>query len=46
MKRKYESEIWFQGKSISECISAKDALKISLMESLETMLVCKDSFRF
>ncbi|ONI32269.1 hypothetical protein PRUPE_1G357400 [Prunus persica] len=43
MKRKYESELWFQGKSISECISAKDALKISLMESLETMLGCKSN---
>lgn len=43
MKRKFESELWFQGKSLSECISAKDALKISLTEILETMLVCKAS---
>ncbi|CAN6582421.1 unnamed protein product [Malus baccata var. baccata] len=43
MKRKFESELWFQGKSLSECISAKDALKISLTEILETMLGCKSS---
>ena len=40
MKTKYESEPWFPE---TECISAKDALKISLTETLETMLVCKDS---
>lgn len=43
MKTKYESEPWFPEKSLPECISAKDALKISLTETLETMLVCKDS---
>lgn len=39
MKRKYGSEPWFQGKSHFECISVKDALKISLVKPLETILV-------
>lgn len=43
MKTKYESEHWFQERSLPECISAKDALKISLTETLETKLVCSDS---
>ncbi|XP_062025079.1 uncharacterized protein LOC133741150 isoform X1 [Rosa rugosa] len=43
MKTKYESEHWFQERSLPECISAKDALKISLTETLETKLDCKSS---
>lgn len=39
MKRKYGSELWFQGKSHNECISVKDALKISIVKPLETILV-------
>ncbi|XP_050365041.1 uncharacterized protein LOC126783586 [Argentina anserina] len=43
MKTKYDSELWFQERSLPECISAKDALKVSLTESLESMLDCKSS---
>ena len=42
MKRKYGSEPWFEGKSLSQSISAKDALKFSLAKPLETLLVSKD----
>ncbi|KAF3446860.1 hypothetical protein FNV43_RR12040 [Rhamnella rubrinervis] len=43
MKRKYGSELWFQGKSHNECISVKDALKISLVKPLETFLDCESN---
>uniref|UniRef100_A0A2N9FLI3 tRNA pseudouridine(55) synthase n=1 Tax=Fagus sylvatica TaxID=28930 RepID=A0A2N9FLI3_FAGSY len=41
MKRKYGSEPWFEGKSLSQSISAKDALKFSLAKPLETLLGAK-----
>jgi tRNA pseudouridine synthase 10 len=43
MKSKYGSELWFQGRSLSQCISAKDDLKFYLTKPLETLLVSKDS---
>jgi tRNA pseudouridine synthase 10 len=43
MKSKYGSELWFQGRSLSQCISAKDALKFYLTQPLEALLVSKDS---
>ncbi|XP_015887395.1 uncharacterized protein LOC107422452 isoform X1 [Ziziphus jujuba] len=43
LKKKFGSELWFQGKSQSECISVKDALKISIIKPLESMLGCKSS---
>ncbi|PON93993.1 hypothetical protein TorRG33x02_103830 [Trema orientale] len=39
MKKKYGSEPWFQRKSLSECVSVKDALKTSITKPLETLLV-------
>ncbi|KAE8057328.1 hypothetical protein FH972_014029 [Carpinus fangiana] len=41
MKSKYGSELWFQGRSLSQCISAKDALKFYLTQPLEALLDCK-----
>lgn len=41
MKSKYGSELWFQGRSLSQCISAKDALKLYLTKPLETLFDCK-----
>lgn len=39
MKQKYSSEDWFQEMLQSEFISVKDALKLSITEPLETLLV-------
>ncbi|CAK8569752.1 unnamed protein product [Lathyrus sativus] len=39
MKTKYGSQPWFQ----DTCISAKDALKFSIMHPLENLLECKSS---
>lgn len=39
MKKKYGSEGWFQEKFLAEHISVKDALKLSITSSLETLLV-------
>ncbi|KAL3505454.1 hypothetical protein ACH5RR_035295 [Cinchona calisaya] len=39
MKKKYGSEDWFLAKSVSECISVKDALKLSIADPLEKLLV-------
>lgn len=41
MKEKYSSEDWFQEMLQSESISVKDALKLSITNPLETMLVSK-----
>lgn len=41
MKSKYGSEPWFQEMSLSQSISAKDALKFYLTNPLETLLDCK-----
>ncbi|XP_028064752.1 putative tRNA pseudouridine synthase Pus10 isoform X2 [Camellia sinensis] len=43
MKRKYSSELWFQEKFLSERISAKDVLKLSITNPLETLLDVKSS---
>lgn len=43
MKKKYGSELWFQEKFLSERISAKDALKLSLCNPLEKLLDVKSS---
>ncbi|KAL5557781.1 hypothetical protein UlMin_033992 [Ulmus minor] len=43
MRRKYGNEPWFQRKSSSECISVKDAIKISITKPLETKLACKSN---
>lgn len=39
MKKKYGSEGWFQEKFLAEHFSVKDALKLSITSSLETLLV-------
>uniref|UniRef100_A0A5B7BN46 tRNA pseudouridine(55) synthase n=1 Tax=Davidia involucrata TaxID=16924 RepID=A0A5B7BN46_DAVIN len=41
MKRKYDSEPWFQEKFLSERISAKDVLKLSITNPLESLLDVK-----
>lgn len=38
MRKKYGSEHWFQAKSVSEYISIKDALKLSIVDPLEKLL--------
>lgn len=43
MKKKYESELWFQESSLSEYISAKDAFRCAIADSLETLLGVKSS---
>ncbi|XP_004292924.1 PREDICTED: putative tRNA pseudouridine synthase Pus10 [Fragaria vesca subsp. vesca] len=43
LKTKFESELQLQERSLPECISVKDALKVSLTETLETMLDCRSS---
>ncbi|KAK1261371.1 hypothetical protein QJS04_geneDACA001312 [Acorus gramineus] len=48
MKRKYGSENWFHEKLVNEHISVKDALKLSIIHSLENHLAIKcgvESFR-
>ncbi|KAJ7957934.1 Pseudouridine synthase family protein [Quillaja saponaria] len=48
MKTKYVSEPWFQEKLCSKCTTAKDALKYSIINSLENLLdsICSvSSFR-
>ncbi|XP_077231516.1 pseudouridine synthase family protein [Tasmannia lanceolata] len=48
MQRKYGSEDWFQKKFLNGHISVKDALKLSITDSLETLLATKSdvsSFR-
>lgn len=39
MKRKYDSELWFQEKFRADRLSAKDFLKLSITNPLETLLV-------
>ncbi|KAG5542507.1 hypothetical protein RHGRI_022147 [Rhododendron griersonianum] len=41
MKRKYDSELWFQEKFRADCLSAKDFLKLSITNPLETLLDTK-----
>ncbi|XP_057974327.1 uncharacterized protein LOC131162156 [Malania oleifera] len=41
MEKKYGSELWFQEKFLSERISAKDALKLSITNALEKLLDVK-----
>ncbi|KAI8549017.1 hypothetical protein RHMOL_Rhmol07G0318500 [Rhododendron molle] len=41
MKRKYDSELWFQEKFCADCLSAKDFLKLSITNPLETLLDTK-----
>ncbi|OMO75514.1 hypothetical protein COLO4_26054 [Corchorus olitorius] len=43
MKKKYESEPWFQEKLLSQCVSVKDVLKFSITKPLETLLDVKSS---
>ncbi|XP_024024568.1 putative tRNA pseudouridine synthase Pus10 isoform X2 [Morus notabilis] len=43
MKKKYESESWFQRKSLSERDSVKDALKTCMTKSLEKLLDCNSN---
>lgn len=43
MKKKYESETWFQRNSLSDCDSVKDALKTSITKPLEKLLDCKSN---
>ncbi|PSS19835.1 TRNA pseudouridine synthase [Actinidia chinensis var. chinensis] len=43
MKRKYNSELWFPEQLHSEFISAKDVLKLSITNPLETLLDIKSS---
>ncbi|XP_076948554.1 uncharacterized protein LOC143620843 [Bidens hawaiensis] len=44
MKKKYASEVWFQEKfSFEHIITVKDALKLSITHSLETLLGVKSS---
>ncbi|XP_059633803.1 uncharacterized protein LOC132276410 [Cornus florida] len=38
MQRKYNSEVWFREKFISECVPAKEFLKLSIATPLETLL--------
>ncbi|XP_068645889.1 uncharacterized protein [Aristolochia californica] len=38
VKKKYESEDWFQEKFLNKCLSVKDCLKLSIKDSLETLL--------
>jgi len=45
MKRKYDSESWLE-KFLSEHISAKDFLKLSITAPLEILLVISDSLRY
>ncbi|KAF7138274.1 hypothetical protein RHSIM_Rhsim07G0252700 [Rhododendron simsii] len=41
MKRKYDSELWFQEKFRADRLSAKDFLKLSITNPLETLLDTK-----
>ncbi|XAR64243.1 hypothetical protein NMG60_11024510 [Bertholletia excelsa] len=43
MKKKYGSEVWFQEKFLSDRVSAKDMLKLSITNPLETFLDIKSS---
>ncbi|OMP03014.1 hypothetical protein CCACVL1_02646 [Corchorus capsularis] len=43
MKKKYESEPWFQERLLSKCVSVKDVLKFSITKPLETLLDFKSS---
>lgn len=39
MKKKYESEPWFQERLLSKCVSVKDVLKFAITKPLESLLV-------
>ncbi|KAF6172551.1 hypothetical protein GIB67_007064 [Kingdonia uniflora] len=41
MKKKYGSELWFQEKFLTKLLSVKDALTLSITNSLETLLGVK-----
>ncbi|XP_022769301.1 putative tRNA pseudouridine synthase Pus10 isoform X2 [Durio zibethinus] len=43
MKKKYESEPWFQERLLSKCVSVKDVLKFAITKPLETLLDAKSS---
>ncbi|XP_021284347.1 putative tRNA pseudouridine synthase Pus10 [Herrania umbratica] len=43
MKKKYESEPWFQERLLSKCHSVKDVLKFAITKPLETLLDVKAS---
>ncbi|GAV56700.1 hypothetical protein CFOL_v3_00242 [Cephalotus follicularis] len=43
LKRKYESEVWFQERSLSGLFSAKEALKYAVINPLETLLDVQSS---
>ncbi|KAK6245633.1 hypothetical protein SCA6_008723 [Theobroma cacao] len=43
MKKKYESEPWFQERLLSKCHSVKDVLKFAITKPLETLLGVKAS---
>ncbi|KAL4335431.1 hypothetical protein GQ457_07G027430 [Hibiscus cannabinus] len=43
MKKRYESEPWFQERLLSKCVSVKDVLKFAITKPLETLLDVKSS---
>ncbi|MBA0866039.1 hypothetical protein Goshw_017403 [Gossypium schwendimanii] len=43
MKKRYESEPWFQERLLSKCVSVKDVLKCAITKPLETLLDTKAS---
>lgn len=43
MRKKYGSEHWFLQKTVSECISIKDALKLSILDTLAKLLGTKSN---
>lgn len=43
MKKRYESEPWFQERLLSKCVSVKDVLKFAITKPLETLLDTKAS---
>ncbi|XVF63583.1 hypothetical protein PTKIN_Ptkin09bG0098300 [Pterospermum kingtungense] len=43
MRKKYESEPWFQERLLSNCISVKDVLKFAITKPLESLLDTKCS---
>lgn len=43
MKKKYESEPWFQERLLSKCVSVKDVLKFAITKPLESLLDAKSS---
>ncbi|XP_071922767.1 uncharacterized protein [Coffea arabica] len=43
MRKKYGSEHWFLQKTLTDCISIKDALKLSILDTLEKLLGTKSN---